>query len=104
MDLLERFQRIIVVEFTGADLGELGLGRGNEASSAGDSFALLIKAPNRDDAYNLMERARSIVIEIPGTCEYTRIEIGSPTFTNRRGRWYINLTATCYRSGRVRHG
>jgi len=104
MGRFERFNRILLVEFTGSEIGDLGLGRTHESNTTNDTFALLIKAPNRDDAHAIQERARTVVIEIPGTCEYNRIELSSPSFSTRRGRWFVNLTATAYRSGRVRVG
>lgn len=104
MARFERFNRLLLLEFTGAEIGDLGLGRTHESVTTNDSFALLIKAPNRDDAHAIQERARSILIAIPGTCEYNRIEITSPSYSTRRGRWFVNLTATAYRSGRVRDG
>lgn len=97
-----RHKRVIAIQLPGTTVDELGLGRGRNGTGYSDTYSILIKAGSQQDAENIYNNFRNIIINIPVTEAYNRLEIDTLEQYSRRGCWFISFMVTAYRKGKVR--
>lgn len=98
---LERFKRIIIVQLINRTANDLGLGRTHESRESNDNYTVAFKNGNYEDAKAVFDQVRKILIAVPTSDQYNRIELPAPEYEPQRGKWFTTVDMICYRSGKA---
>lgn len=109
---LLRFRLVIIWELTGTEAGDLGLGRGYEASESHDVYLVTMRAPTPELAQTYWLRLRDMLIDhvklerrngaTNNECIYNRFEFQGITPSRIKSRQLYEFTLLAFRSGMVR--
>ena len=99
--MLERARRSLIFQFLSSESVEHGFHRTYEGTGSTDTFNVVLKTLQFEEAKKIYKRIRKIAIELPSDDFYSRIEVTNVIDRPERGFWYSTFQAICYRVGRV---
>lgn len=92
------FGRLILIALEHTRMDEKGYEQHDDIFQDHDFYRIGIKAYDRDDAQKLYEELRDILIQVPFSTYYNRVEAEMPRYKERRGTTYVVVEVKAFRA------